>query len=73
MDINNEVELHDCPLCDGGSILEEEGNGFYAMCMECGCYTVHVDYKNEEDRLTAAKKAAELFNTGKVLNSNPGE
>ena len=36
-------------------------------------YTVHVDYKNEEDRLEAAKRAAELFNTGKVLKSNPGE
>ena len=56
-----------------GSILEEEGNGFYAQCMDCGCYTVHVDYKNEEDRLEAAKRAAELFNTGKVLKSNPGE
>ena len=31
------------------------------------------DYKNEEDRLEAAKRAAELFNTGKVLKSNPGE
>lgn len=29
--------------------------------------------KNEEDRLEAAKRAAELFNTGKVLKSNPGE
>ena len=28
---------------------------------------------NEEDRLEAAKRAAELFNTGKVLKSNPGE
>lgn len=67
------VDLHECPLCEGGSILEEEGNGFYAQCMDCGCYTVHVDYKNEEDRLEAAKRAAELFNTGKVLKSNPGE
>ena len=41
--------------------------------MDCGCYTVHVDYKNEEDRLQAAQKAAALFNTGKVLKSNPGE
>ena len=27
----------------------------------------------EEDRLEDAKRAAELFNTGKVLKSNPGE
>lgn len=71
--IDELVDLHECPLCEGGSILEEEGNGFYAQCMDCGCYTVHVDYKNEEDRLEAAKRAAELFNTGKVLKSNPGE
>ena len=71
--IDDLVELHECPLCEGGSILEEEGNGFYAQCMDCGCYTVHVDYKNEEDRLEAAKRAAELFNTDKVLKSNPGE
>lgn len=67
--IDELVDLHECPLCEGGSILEEEGNGFYAQCMDCGCYTVHVDYKNEEDRLEAAKRAAELFNTGKVLKS----
>ena len=71
--IDELVNLHEWPLCEGGSILEEEGNGFYAQCMDCGCYTVHVDYKNEEDRLEAAKRAAELFNTGKVLKSNPGE
>lgn len=71
--IDELVDLHECPLCEGDSILEEEGNGFYAQCMDCGCYTVHVDYKNEEDRLEAAKRAAELFNTGKVLKSNPGE
>lgn len=58
--IDDLVELHECPLCEGGSILEEEGNGFYAQCMDCGCYTVHVDYKNEEDRLEAAK---ELLNS----------
>ena len=62
--IDELVDLHECPLCEGGSILEEEGNGFYAQCMDCGCYPVHVDYKNEEDRLEAAKRAAELFNTG---------
>ena len=71
--IDDLVELLECPLCEGGSILEEEGNGFYAPCMDCGSDTVHVDYKNEEDRLEAAKRAAELFNTGKVLKSNPGE
>ena len=29
--IDDLVELHECPLCEGGSILEEEGNGFYAQ------------------------------------------
>ena len=33
--IDELVNLHECPLCEGGSILEEEGNGFYAQCMDC--------------------------------------
>ena len=24
MDIEEMLEIHDCPLCDGGSLLEEE-------------------------------------------------
>ena len=34
MDIEEMLEIHDCPLCDGGSLLEEEsGCGYYVMWM----------------------------------------
>ena len=74
MDIYEEIELQDCPVCDGGSLLEEEcGSGFYVMCLECGCHTVVVDFKSEKDKLDAAKKVAHLWNIGKVIKSEPGE
>lgn len=74
MDIYEQINLQDCPLCDGGSILEEEGNsGFYAMCLDCGAQTVIVDYKSEDDKLRAAQRAAHLWNIGKVLKMSPGE
>ena len=25
MNIEEKLEIHDCPLCDGGALLEEEG------------------------------------------------
>ena len=41
MDIEEMLEIHDCPLCDGGSLLEEEsGCGYYVMCLDCGCHSV---------------------------------
>lgn len=74
MDIYEQINLQDCPLCDGGSLLEEEGHsGFYVFCLECGAQTVTVDYKKEEDRLKAAERAAHLWNIGKVHACNPGE
>ncbi|MDO4977490.1 MAG: Lar family restriction alleviation protein [Eubacteriales bacterium] len=74
MDIYELVEVQDCPSCGGPSILEEEcKSSFYVMCMECGSRTVNIDYKKEEDRLDAAKRAAHLWNIGKAISSHPGE
>lgn len=74
MEIYEQVELQDCPICEGGSLLEEEGgSGYYVMCLDCGAHTVIVDFHSEEDRLDAAKRAAHLWNIGKVLKSTPGE
>lgn len=69
-----EIPLLDCPLCDGPSLLEEE-NGwcFYATCLDCGCHTAEVPYESEEQREEAAKKAAELWNMGKVVSFGVGE
>ncbi len=74
MDIEEMLEIHDCPLCDGGSLLEEEsGCGYYVMCLDCGCHSVTIDFHSEEERLEAAKKTVMLWNAGKVISSHPGE
>ncbi|MBS7379116.1 MAG: Lar family restriction alleviation protein [Candidatus Ornithospirochaeta sp.] len=73
-EINKEVEIFECPICSGPGILEEE-NGwcFYVMCMDCGCHTAEVAYESREERIVSARKAATLWNRGKVLSSSPGE
>ena len=74
MDIHELIELQDCPICHGAALLEEEeGWCFYATCLDCGSHTAEVEYKKPEQREEAAKKAAYLWNIGKVLNSNPNE
>ncbi|MCQ2558000.1 MAG: Lar family restriction alleviation protein [Oscillospiraceae bacterium] len=74
MDIYQEVNLLECPLCGGSPLLEEElGQGYYVFCMDCGCHSAEVEFRKEEERLSAAKMAAELWNRGKVFTSDPGE
>ena len=52
MNIEDMLEINDCPLCDGGALLEEEcGCGYYVMCLECGCHSVTIDFHSEEERL----------------------
>ena len=69
-----EIEIYECPICQGPGILEEE-NGwcFYVMCLDCGCHTAESAYKNNEERYVPANKAAQLWNRGKVLPSTPGD
>ena len=74
MDIFDKIELQDCPICGGAGLLEEEnGNSFYVACMDCGSRSVNIDYKEEAKREDAAKRAADLWNTGKGISSPPGE
>lgn len=74
MEIYEMIDLNDCPMCGGAGCLEEEsGHEFYVACMECGSHSVNISYKNEEERLDAAKRTAELWNMGKVISSHPGE
>ena len=69
-----EIELQECPLCGGAGILEEEeGWCFYVSCMECGSHTAEAAYKTEEEKKTAAGKAAHIWNIGKVVRLDPGE
>ncbi len=70
----NGPELQDCPICGGAGLLEEEsGCSYYVMCMDCGSQTVNIDFRSEEERKSAVSKAAELWNTGKVIYSSAGE
>ena len=57
MDILDELELFDCPLCHGAGLLEEE-NGWcaYVTCMDCGCHTAEVPYQNAEQREQAIRR-----------------
>ncbi|MDD7280538.1 Lar family restriction alleviation protein [Floccifex sp.] len=69
----DDLVIYDCPLCEGASLLEEEGNSYYVTCMECGCHSVNVNFKTDEDRYKAAQKTIELWNKGKVIKLEPGE
>lgn len=72
MNIDEMLEISDCPLCEGGALLEEEcGCSYYVMCLECGCHTVNIDFRSEQERLDAATRAVMLWNTGKVISSSP--
>jgi hypothetical protein len=74
MEIYEQIDLNDCPLCGGGALLEEEnGCSYYVSCLECGCHSVNIDFRSEEERLSAAQRTALLWNTGKVISSSPGE
>ena len=34
MNIEEKLEIHDCPLCDGGALLEEEGGCGIMQCVQ---------------------------------------
>lgn len=73
MEIYEQIDLNDCPICGGAGCLEEENKGYYISCLDCGSHSVHVPYSSEETKLEAAKKTAMLWNTGKVLSEHSGE
>ncbi len=71
MSIFEELELEDCPICGGSGLLEEE-NGWcwYVTCLDCGAQTAHFEYLRPEDSTEAARKAAYLWNVGKVVRGD---
>ena len=74
MDLFDEIELFDCPQCHGpGLIQEENGWCLYVECLDCGCHTAELPFKNADERQTVAKQAASLWNIGKVIASGVGE
>lgn len=74
LDIIKDLDIQDCPYCNGPAVLEEE-NGWclYMICGDCGSQTAEVAFKNEEEKVEAAKTVAHLWNIGKVLKTCVGE
>ena len=70
----HDIELFDCPICQGPGLMQEE-NGWclYVECLDCGCHSAELTYKNEEERMAAAQNVADLWNMGKVIKSCVGE
>lgn len=73
MELHKDVDLLDCPLCQGPALLEEENGWFYVMCLDCGCHTAEIEAKTDGGRKDAARQSAYLWNMGKVISSSPGE
>ena len=74
MDIYDEIELQGCPYCGGAGLLDD-GNGWCwtVTCMDCGSQTGEFEDGNDEERKEAAKKAAYVWNIGKVIRSDLSE
>ena len=74
MDIYEEVTLQDCPYCGGPGVLEEENGWCWSVvCMDCGSQIAPFEFKTPQERISAAKSAANLWNKGKVIRADIGE
>lgn len=74
MELYEEIELQECPICGGPAALKEENDwSFYVACLDCGAHTADIRYASGDTRRDAAQRAAHLWNIGKVLSSNPGD
>jgi len=74
MDMFENIDLQDCPVCHGPGLLEEE-NGWclYVSCLDCGCHTAEIAFNSEEEKQAAAQQAATLWNIGKVIVGGVGD
>lgn len=74
MEIYDEIDLQECPYCGGAGLLDD-GSGWCwtVTCMDCGSQTGEFAYGNDAERKEAAKKAAYVWNIGKVIRSDLSE
>ena len=74
VELYQDIDLQDCPLCHGPGMIEEE-NGWclYVTCLDCGCRTAELSFSTPEERLAAAKQAARFWNVGKVIHTGVGD
>ena len=69
MDLDNLIELGECPVCRGPGIISHEGGwNVQVECADCSAHTVYVEYSTEEE-----KRVAHLWYIGKVIKSEVGE
>ena len=74
MDPFAHIDLQDCPLCGGvGSLEEEYGWQIYVQCLDCGCRTAEMAYRNEGERQEMAKRVALSWNIGKIVYRGNGD
>ena len=74
MDMLENQELLDCPLCQGPALVEEEeGWCVYVTCLDCGCHTAEIPYRTAEERKSAMQRTVSTWNIGKVIPMSPGE
>ena len=74
MDLDNLIELGDCPICRGPGIMSHEGGwNVQVECAECGAHTIYLEYDGEEEKAQAEKSVIRLWNLGKVIRQDPGE
>ena len=68
------IELEECPCCRGIGVISHEGGwNVQVECADCGSHTVYVEYSNEEEKIVAERKVAQLWNIGKVIKANISE
>lgn len=74
MDSLSNIEVFDCPICQGAGLIEEE-NGWcvYVSCLDCGTHKAEVPFNSEAEKHDAASRAASLWNSGKVIAGANGE
>ena len=71
---NKEIILEECPMCRGtGMILHEGGWSVQVECVDCSAHTVYVEYDSEDEKASAERTVAHLWNIGKVVHSERGE
>ena len=69
----DDIELQDCPLCQGAGCLEEEGGWcLYVQCLDCGCHTAELAYNSLEERREMARRAARTWNLERKATTLPG-
>jgi len=74
MDLLQNITLEDCPRCHGTGCFEEEGGWcIYVQCLDCGCHTAELSFRDDSERITMARRVAQAWNIGKVISPEPGE